>query len=547
MIGPSGRDRIVHYALAALLLLPLLLAFAGSGGFSDAYGTYQTSDPAALAARRWALAAATGRSLLIGVLATLLGLALGIPAGWFLAQRGGGRSARSPCLLALAALPLALPPSVAVSGWIGLLAPAGAASRFNAPILGFAPETRGWLFSSAGAAFVLGLSLWPIVAFEAWPAFRRVRFSEAYDAALLYGSRSRCFWRVVLPQSKGELAAGALLAFLLASSDFCVSSLLMVRTLPIEIHDALTVGKTAAAAWAALPLLIMVLAIAAVLHCGAAVPAACRRDACTTSARSSPVACVFLVAGVLLGFALPMCVCLLQTLTGGRPMSTVFGAGSDALLTSVRLAGAATLLAVFVAVLRAVLWPQARVQPLNTAGLFLLAVPGSFLAAALLTAQLQLTQCMPVQTFAAIIPPLILTLGYLARFIYVPLRLVEEGLAALDPDLFDAAALAGQNRLARGISIALPLVVPHIAAAAALVFVLSLGEVAIADKLHPPGVTPATVWLFQQQHLGYDEAVFGLSLLLGAVVAAVLLAAGITMSVLSVRLGRTQAPNRIGG
>ncbi|HEY3319731.1 MAG TPA: hypothetical protein VGP72_04570 [Planctomycetota bacterium] len=533
----SRRFRAEHLAqtaVAALILLPLLAAFLGQGGLADAYSADDGSG--ALSARRWTLAAACGRSLLIGMLAMAGALVLGIPAGWALAQR------RRPLwLLVLVALPLALPPSVSVSGWIGLLAPSGVASAFN---MGFQEATRGWLFSVIGVSAVLAGCLWPLVALEFWPGFQRAR-NGAYEAALLYGSRTRSFFRVVLPQAKGEVAAGALLVFLLASSDFSVCSLLLVRTLPVEIHDALTLGKTASAAWASLPLLLMVVALAVLsarLH-SPALPGA-RTAADTSAVRPGRIADLFVLAGISLGFALPLLVCLVQVLRGGRPMSAVFGAGTDALQVSVRMAGAAALLSIVLGILRLVFWPQSRARPINAACLILLTVPGSFLAAAFLSIQLNLTKwLMPggESTLASALPAAILTVGYVARFSYIPLRLVDEGLAALDPDLMNAAAVAGHGRLSRAVSVALPLLGPHLAAGAALVLVLGLGEVAMADRLAAPGAVPATVWLFQQQHMGYDEAVFGLSLLLGALSAACLLLAGWVASALMRMLGRNSA------
>jgi len=539
MRQPSKTDRLIQIALALALVAPLLYAFAGQGGFEDAYGAYQSSDPAFSTVRRTALAAATARSIFVGVLSTALALMIGIPAGWALSHSAGGWSNRgSLVLLMLAALPLALPASVTVSGWVGWVAPAGAASRFNVPIPGFAAESRGWLFSEVGVALVLASNLWPLVALEAWPAFRRAR-NEAYESALLYGSRSRAFFKIVIPQARGEIAAGALLVFLLSSTDFSVCSLLLVRTLPIEIHDALMVGRTASAAWAALPLLSLIAAIA--LFSSRLNRAGMAHE--TRRIRSSEMprgrfALSCLAAGVMVGFWLPMSVCFIQAQNTAKPLSHVFGAGKDALGASLRMAAAAAVLSVIVAIGRLVLWPETRTRALNLAGLFLLAIPGSFLAAALLTIQMALTDGMTsasgeVSTFAAALPAATLAFAFVIRFLYVPLRLVEEGLAALDPDLLDAAALSGHGRIARAVTIALPLILPHIAAATALVFVFSLGEVPMTSRLAPPGLIPATVWLFQQQHLGYDEAVFALSLLLGGVVAGALFLGATAMGFLA--------------
>jgi iron(III) transport system permease protein len=517
----SSRDRIVQQIFAVLLLTPLVFAFWGSGGFSDAFGTYQPSEAVA-AARRMALVEAGLRSLLLAGLATSVALAIGIPAGWAFAQR------KNPLwLLVFCALPLALPASVTVSGWVRFLAP-GAASSFSPPAIVAGKISRGLLFSPVGAGLILGFSLWPLIAFEAWPAFKRAR-TESYDAAVLTGSRLRAFLRIVLPQSKGELGAGALLTFLLAASDFSVSSLLLVRTLPVEVHDALMLAKPASAAWAALPLIILVLVAAIFMSrlgrrdgesgTNAPVPTAPTRNLFAASCAA---------IGVLIGFGLPMLGCFLGVQQSGKSFSPTLVA-VDALMTSLRIAGAVGILAALLGTARVLAWPDRRAWPLNSAGLFLLAIPGSFLAAAVFSLQLNAAKAVDafgIERLTALVPAASLGIGLLVRFIYIPLRLVEEGLAGLDTELLESAALTGHGRISRAIAIALPLILPHIAAASSLVFILALGEVPLCDRLTPPGVTMATVWLFQQQHMGYDEAVFGLSFLMGIVCTATLLLTG---------------------
>jgi len=182
----------------------------------------------------------------------------------------------------------------------------------------------------------------------------------------------------------------------------------------------------------------------------------------------------------------------------------------------VRLALAAAMLATFVAGLRVVFWPDVSARSLSHAALLLLCVPSSFLGAGLLAIQ-----------FSVVVDParihiwgtLILTLGYVLRFLYVPLRLVEEGLAAIPQNVLEAARVSSPTRLNLATQISLPLVGVHLLCGAVFVFLFALNEIALPSKLAPPGTQPATVWLFQQQHLGYDEAVFGLSLLLGGVAA----------------------------
>ncbi len=368
------------------------------------------------------------------------------------------------------------------------------------------------MFSPIGAAFILGLSLWPVAALNAWPGFRRAR-DESYQAARLYASPLRAFFKIALPRCAGEIAAGAALVFLLASNDFAVSSLLLVHTLPVEVHDQAALGKNAAAAWASLPLVILAAAICAIAfartqraRAGASIP-------CEASPGKFASAAMY--AGFALGFALPMLACLRGVLISGKALSASFDAGAGSLILSARLAAAAVLIACTLALARLMCWPEQRASALNAAGVFLLAIPGTFLAVALLTRQISATNAWP----GFQVPLAWMALGFALRFLYVPLRLVGEALGGMDPQLFESAALLGHGRFSRAASVALPLAQGHLAAAAALVFALALGEVPLAATLAPPGAAPATIWLFNQQHMGYDESVFALSLLLGATTA----------------------------
>jgi putative spermidine/putrescine transport system permease protein len=219
--------------------------------------------------------------------------------------------------------------------------------------------------------------------------------------------------------------------------------------------------------------------------------------------------------GVALGFAVPMLACLSGVLRSAKPLSASFDAGAGSLVLSARLAAAAVVLGSLAALARIVFWPDRPARAFNAAALLLLAIPGGFLAAALLTLQVK------TQAAAVVNPSLAwLALGFALRFLFVPLLLAEGAIASQDPALLENAAALGQAPLARAFSVTVPLALGHLAAAAALVFTLAMGEVAIAATLAPPGAVPATIWLFNQQHMGYDESVFALSALLGGVTAA---------------------------
>jgi len=167
------RERFLLWTLALLCLLPAVVAFFGEGSFQSVYGSLADESAAAGARRRELLLAALRNSGWIGLIATGIALVLGVPVAWLLAARPNKPS--NWFVYALCAMPLALAPSIAVSGWLQWFAPSGIRSAFGLPQV--IAEQPGPLFSVAGVGLVLGLSLWPVVCFEAMPAFRRVRGS----------------------------------------------------------------------------------------------------------------------------------------------------------------------------------------------------------------------------------------------------------------------------------------------------------------------------------------------------------------------------------
>lgn len=512
-------DLAVQAVLAGALLAPLVCAFQGAGSFEEVYGAHAGSG---LSGYMLVVSDAFGRSLAVGALASLLALALGLPAGWALSSRSG-----SMLPWALAALPLALAPSVAVSGWLYWMAPDTVASAFRLLPPGMAGP--GPLFSLPGVALILGFSLWPAIAFESAPAFRRLR-GEGYAAAVLAGTPARAFFRIVLPQARREVLAGTLLVFLLAASDFTVASLLLVRTLPVEVHDHLAMARPSAAAWTALPLLGVFLMLAVGLRLTTGRAGAWSADAPAASAvsnRASRGAWAVLGLGIAGGFVLPLAGCFAGAVFGKEAVFHALESGWPAFSVSARLALGAALLAMLAGALRIVCWPEQGARPLNAAALLLLTVPGAFLAAGLM--HMDQSRAVEFERWgeagaalnAAWPASFVLALGYVLRFAYLPLRLAEEGLRGLDPALLETAALAGHGRFARGLNVALPLLWRHLGAAGALVYVLALGELPVSNPLAPPGATPLSVWLFAQQHYGYTESVFALSLLAGLAAVAV--------------------------
>lgn len=122
----------------------------------------------------------------------------------------------------LLALPLAMPAYVLAFVWIGLL-------DFSGPVQTYFREAFGFessLFSirnGAGAAFVLGLSLYPYIYFLAREAFLS-QGQKVIEVAQSLGLKNRAvFFKVTLPFARPWILAGVSLVGLECLADFGVS------------------------------------------------------------------------------------------------------------------------------------------------------------------------------------------------------------------------------------------------------------------------------------------------------------------------------------
>jgi molybdate transport system permease protein len=198
-------------------------------------------------------------SLLVGTVALLLGLPLGIGLGWLLARR---RFRGKSLLEALIFLPLVLPP--VVTGYMLLL------GLGRNSLLGGLLEELGirvvftWL-GMAVAGMVVGLPL----------LVRAVRISmEGVEPGLEQAARTlglgpvATFRRVTLPLALPGILGGALLAFARALGEFGATVMIApgtpgTRTIALEIYREASVpgGEGAVLRLAAVSVLLSVIAL----------------------------------------------------------------------------------------------------------------------------------------------------------------------------------------------------------------------------------------------------------------------------------------------
>lgn len=126
------------------------------------------------------------------------------------------RLPKTHLLIVATVLPLAIPSYVFTYTWLALV-----------------PSLSG-VFA---AAFVLVLTTLPYMLLAILVSLRRIDNGFIEVARTLGQSRLQIFFRVILPQIRGSISAGALLSGLYVLSDFGAVSLLNVETLTVSIQN----------------------------------------------------------------------------------------------------------------------------------------------------------------------------------------------------------------------------------------------------------------------------------------------------------------------
>jgi molybdate transport system permease protein len=175
-------------------------------------------------------------SLLVALLATVLGFVPAVGLGWLLARREfPGKAVLSTVVMA----PLVMPP--VVTGFL-LLSAFGANTAFGGALAAMGLSVSFTLVGAALAAFVVGMPLYVISirgAFEAVDAYYE-------ELSWTLGSPPRrTFFRVSLPLALPGIAAGAVLAFARALGEFGATIVLAgniegsTRTIALAVYTLL--------------------------------------------------------------------------------------------------------------------------------------------------------------------------------------------------------------------------------------------------------------------------------------------------------------------
>jgi spermidine/putrescine transport system permease protein len=162
------------------------------------------------------------RSVIYGLIATGLCLAIGYPVAYWIAFRGGTHKSS---LLFLLLLPFFVSFVIRTQSWNFILADNGmVVSRLRD--LGIVAADFHILATSTAVIFGLTYNFLPFMVLPIYVALERMDPALLEAAADLYGSRIATFTKVVFPLSMPGVFAGVLLTFVPASADYVNAAIL---------------------------------------------------------------------------------------------------------------------------------------------------------------------------------------------------------------------------------------------------------------------------------------------------------------------------------
>ncbi|MEJ0003847.1 MAG: iron ABC transporter permease [Pararobbsia sp.] len=421
-----------------------------------------------------------GNTVLIVVSATFASALIGTAAAWFVERTNlPGRRIWG----VLAAVPLAVPPFISSYAWVSLSLD---------------------LQDFAGALLVITCSYYPLVYLPVAAALRGMDPALEESARSLGCGPRAVFWRVIVPQLRPALFGGMLLVALGVLSEFGAFTLLRFRTFTTEIYAEYrtTFDGAGASVFACVLVVICLLLVAVEFR----VRGAARYDGTGKGARRAPVVYELgwrrlpALAGfgslVVATLGVPLGMILFWLTQRGAAAITpaevsvgrVFGATAASLGLGVAAALVATALAIPLGILLA-RYPGRLATLFERAVYLAQGVPGLVVALAIVSLAIRAMQAL-YQSWE------LLVLAYALLFLPFALVNVRAALVQAQPRLEETARVLGLGWFGTLARVVLPLAGPGLGAAAAMVFISVITELATTLLLVPIGThTLATeVW-----------------------------------------------------
>ncbi|QLG49123.1 ABC transporter permease [Natrinema halophilum] len=523
--GTDGDDSAVDVgltllaaAIAAVLVLPL---------------TWLVVDAAGLGVRAFELAVAPKsidvlvRSVALVAVVTGASVLLGVPLAVLTVQ---GEIPFPRFWTVLAALPLAVPSYLGAFAFVSAFGPQGELADLLAP-LGI--ESIPSVYGFAGAAFVLTLYTYPYVFLTTRAALLSFDGSLVEAARTLNTGRWEAFRRITFPQILPGITAGALLVALYALSDFGTPNIMRVEVFTQFIYARHVFARDYAALLSLQLLTVSAIILAIESRLGVDESGAYESSSHRGSiglelgAWRYPALLLPIVVS-LLAIVLPIAIFGMWLTTGGPGyqvgrLTFSWEYGVNSAYVAVLAAAVSVLVALPIAI--ASVTADSRLAALaNRVPYVGYATPGVVLALALLS--------FTLDVFPAIYKTVpLLVFAYVVRFMPQAIGSIRTSTLQVDRQLVEAAHTLGRSRLNTFRTVTLPLILPGVAAGAALVFLTTMKELPATLMLRPLGFETLVTFIWRVEETGlYGQA---------AVPALVLICiSGLSMAVIVAQEGR---------
>jgi iron(III) transport system permease protein len=389
----------------------------------------------------------------------------------------------------LAALPITVPAFVTSYSWVTLT-----------------PAVEGFW----GAVLIVTLAYYPFVYLPVAAVLRRMDPALEDSARALGLGPWRTFLRVTLPQTRPALLGGALIVAIHLLTEYGAFAMLRFRTFTTAIYDEYRLSFDGPAASALASVLIAICLVLLVTEVSVRGHAPLVRVGAGTLrplsrrrlGRWTPLVLVGFVGLLVAALALPIGT-LVYWIARSPTASVAVGSLASAAATSLGLALAAavltTLLALplaFVSIRR----PGRLATLLERSAYLAYALPGITIALALIIVSIRYVRPLYQTT-----PLLVLSYALLS----MPLALVatRAALAQAPVQLEQVARSLGHRPAKTFVRVTLPLILPGLGAAAALVFLATMTELTATLLLAPIGTTTlATAFWANTRGLVYAQA-----------------------------------------
>ncbi|WP_042387962.1 ABC transporter permease [Streptacidiphilus melanogenes] len=397
---------------------------------------------------------------------TSAALVLGFGAAWLL-ERTDLPLRRT--FTVLAAMPLAIPEFVHGYCWVSLM-----------------PSVQGlW-----GAALVMTSSLYPLVFLPVAAVLRRSDASAEEVARSLGHGRLSVLWRVTLPQCRPALAGGALLVSLYLLGEYGAFAMLRYTTFATAIFTEFeTAFDMASASVLALVLIALALLVVLLQAWVARQPGRVVREGTPSRpaapvplGRAKPLAVLGILALVGTAVGVPVYALGYWLVKGSSttlPPASIWSLTATTLGYAIAAAAVATAAAIPVALYA---WRrETRLARAVEQTVYLTrALPGIAVALAIVFFAIRYAQPLYQQA------PLLVA-GYVALFFPLALTAVRSSLAQVPHSVEDVARSLGTRPLAVLVRVTVPLILPGLGAAFAMVGLTASTELTATLLLRPTG------------------------------------------------------------